>query len=99
MKNIIIDDVPQAGVLTVGDLKKFFAWAELVGENIDDVPIHVLDITDDENSAGYATHVEMDAFDSDEKDHGIKVVSILRWPERKRIEYPADGQRGRGETE
>ncbi len=94
MKTITASGEVRDDVLTVADLKRFIAWAESAGKNIDDLPLHVLDMAErdsGENGAAYATHIELDCFETESGDSEsppVKVVSILAWPDRKRTTYP-----------
>lgn len=57
--------------LTVGELKRFIADYETkTGKSLDALPIHWLRMvgTEDDDSAAYATHVDLDAFDGTEDD-------------------------------
>ncbi len=87
MKIINVDGKPLR-TMTVRDLKDFIAKAEVGGRNLDELPLHLLNL--DENEPGYVTHIEFDSFDADDIFEGAAVhtLSLLAWPTKLAEEMP-----------
>jgi hypothetical protein len=77
--------------LTVGALKKWIAEAEKrIGSSLDDNLVHFLQMEGPESGddhSSYATHVELDCFDTDTGDtdgKAIPVLGLTHWPNRNK---------------
>ncbi len=82
------EEVDPKHLLTVGQLKAFLSDAEKRGSVTDATLVHIMDMDNDENETGYASAVEIDAFDTPnggEAEPCIWVVSIMKWRQREKF--------------
>ena len=83
-------EVPPEKPLTAGELRTWLNARAERDQNFDDHLVHMLFMEKDEDADGaaYATHVEVDAFDTvevgtdEEPGAPIFVVSLMHWPSR-----------------